>query len=432
MNKAYLLLLSLFILSCGNDQKVKSGKSSVFTDDKYQEVKDDSEGSNANAEKNNEPSLSEIPSDKSIYEVKQEELEAKIDELRNSREQQRLRVSGRILNGGGKTLTLDRLGVESGFEPLSTTVINDDGVFELNTTSNQEAIYQLRTQDKGNMVLFVGPGNYEVNADYNNLQEYTVSNSPESKKLLDFYLMIESYNTKIEKLDERKDKLTDYEALKSLLDSMPIYHEKIREDKTKDIKAFVNANRNSLLATIACDRIDFLRNTRFALDVFEEQYEKYPYSTYVKNMGKKLIRYKPTAIGEVAKELVMPDLNGKNHRLSDMKGKYVLLYFMIGYSTECQAYNKELIQIYNRFKPKGFEIYGVTLDMTESEWRNTISEQNINFLTVGDMLGEKSYAFKHYLAMELPMTYLIDPDGIIVDKFLTTEKLTQTLQEKLF
>lgn len=418
-----LCLLLLVATSCGPNGP-KSGKSDLAVGQNTGTPLADS-GATA-------PELLDTGSADARYEAVRERLKNKAEQLLLSREPKQVRINGTILGGVGMSITLNKLGGESNYEPLVTTIINEDNYFELSTNSNQEQIYSLST-DSGNIVLFLDNGNYDLKANINDLSKFQV-NAPMSYKVQELFLILETFNERYEKLSKRQDKYAKAKKawkVQRMLDSMPYYNNLIEQERAKALKNFIDNNRNSPLAAEAANRLDFLKHTNYVEALYDELVKKYPYSSYVKNLGMKLIRYLPMALGKNAPELVMPSADGTNYRLSSLKGKYVLVLLTVGYSPQCVAEANALTDIYNIYHNRGFEIYNVALDETEDDLKAWLASTQAPWIVVCDQLGTKSSVFDHYMAYEYPMSYLIDPDGKLVEKFMEAGELKAFLSANL-
>lgn len=417
-----LFLLLVFLASCGPD-KPKSGISkSIATPKEAAPIKKDDVKADS--------SLSEVDA---YYDKERKLVEAEADLARSVREEKTVRIFGRIRGAAGLSITLDRLGGEKRVTPLKTQVINEDGDFDLETTTNQPQIYNLRTE-RGNMLVVADGGNYEVTADINKLSEYQVSNAPESRKLREFYLILEEFNKRYDKIRKREEKYTEQKKawkVTRLLDSMPYYRGIIEGQKSDAIINFANQNKNSILAIIAIERLDYMKHTAYIVEMYEHLKELFPYSSYLKNVGRKLVRFRPLAIGQPAPEIVLPDFNGENQKLSSTLGKHVLVYFSSSYVTPTMDLAKEIMPVYYEFNNRGFDVYNVAIEESTDDWNNYLQTTEVPWTTVSDVLGQNSTVFDHYLAPEFPMTYLVDDKGIIIKKYLNAEELRAELRARL-
>ncbi len=129
-------------------------------------------------------------------------------------------------------------------------------------------------------------------------------------------------------------------------------------------------------------------------------------------------------IGNKAPEIKLPTPKGDTLALSSLKGKMVLIDFWGTWCAPCVAEQSELAKLYLKFKHssftngKGFEIYGVSLDLKKSNWENGIASQKINWIQVSDLKYWRSPVAKTYNIQELPFNLLIDGNGIILAKNL--------------
>jgi len=134
-------------------------------------------------------------------------------------------------------------------------------------------------------------------------------------------------------------------------------------------------------------------------------------------------------LGKDAPEIALPALDGKIVKLSANKGKYVLLDFWASWSAPCRTENINLLNIYNKYKDKGFEVFQVSLDHNKSLWERAIKEDELPWNNVCDFLSWESDVVKLYGVETIPANFLIDKEGAIVSKNLKGDVLERKLNE---
>ena len=127
-------------------------------------------------------------------------------------------------------------------------------------------------------------------------------------------------------------------------------------------------------------------------------------------------------IGDKAPEWLGTDENGKEIRLSDYKGRKVVLYFYPKDSTSgCTAQACSLRDNYSTLRKAGYEVIGVSVDSEQSH-RKFIEKNNLPFTLIADtekklveqfgVWGEKSMYGRKYMGT-FRTTFIIDEEGII-------------------
>lgn len=136
------------------------------------------------------------------------------------------------------------------------------------------------------------------------------------------------------------------------------------------------------------------------------------------------------SVGDKLTDIELPNLNGKLIKLSSLKNKYILLEFWAGWCGPCRLENPRLLTLYNKYKPKGFEIYGVSLDQKIEGWQSAVNEDKMSWITVSDLKGSNySEAASIYNVQGVPSNYLINKKGIIIAKNIMGEDLEIKLKE---
>lgn len=134
--------------------------------------------------------------------------------------------------------------------------------------------------------------------------------------------------------------------------------------------------------------------------------------------------------GASAPDFTLPDLNGKKVTLSTFKGKVVVLNFWSTWCTFCKEEMPSLNTLYLKLKDKGFVVLAVSIDPSEKPVRAFITEKRLNFNVLMDK--DKEVYFDSYAVMGLPTSFLIDRNGLIVDKFLgEVDWASPQIQEKI-
>lgn len=141
-------------------------------------------------------------------------------------------------------------------------------------------------------------------------------------------------------------------------------------------------------------------------------------------------------IGNKAPEIALKNLGDSVVKLSDLKGKIVLIDFWASWCGPCRMENPNVVKTYAAYKNKkfkggnGFEIYSVSLDQNKGRWKKAIAKDKLTWAShVSDLKGWGNAAAKTYRINSIPQTYLIDGDGIILQKNLRGRALENTLSK---
>lgn len=145
-----------------------------------------------------------------------------------------------------------------------------------------------------------------------------------------------------------------------------------------------------------------------------------------------------TAIGDQAPDIDMAGVDGKKIKLSSLRGKVVLIDFWASWCGPCRRENPNVVSAYDKYSKakfktaKGFEIYSVSLDQNAEAWKAAIEKDQLIWkFHVSDLKGWQNGAAAVYGVSSIPMSFLIDENGIIVAKNLRGLELHKELDKHI-
>lgn len=124
------------------------------------------------------------------------------------------------------------------------------------------------------------------------------------------------------------------------------------------------------------------------------------------------------------------DISGQTLKLSEFKGKIVLLDFWATWCPPCRVEIPNLLEIYRQFKNKNFVLISVSLDRDIPLAKQFVKEKEMNWLHVIDRESSSSIASLYEIEY-IPATFIIDGKGKIVARNLRGAELKNTIADLL-
>lgn len=325
-------------------------------------------------------------------------------------------ISGQIRDGANKSIGLYKISLKGQKSLVMSTQADVRGNFSMTSDKPlSEAIYQFMVGNQGVSFVLTGEDtDIQIKGNLNTLAQYDfeLSGSPEtSLQIIAFYNMINDKwpkNQIVSYMNENENTLMAIQTGMAFLMKSP-------EDYS-NVRKLVN-------------RVDAdLHSTPYA-EEFKEFVDFYDQKAgQASNSSQFTVN-----IGQPAPEIALPNPDGEIMKLSDLKGKVVLLDFWASWCGPCRRANPHVVSIYNKYKDDGFTVFSVSLDRNgqKQSWINAIEQDQLSWEShVSDLKYWQSEPAQRYGVTAIPATFLLDRDGVI-RKLNPRSNLEEAIKELL-
>ena len=149
---------------------------------------------------------------------------------------------------------------------------------------------------------------------------------------------------------------------------------------------------------------------------------------YITEMRDYVASERKLAAGKPAPDFVAQDLQGRPHRLSDYRGKYVFLEFSASWCGWCKKEVPYIRRAYEALSGKGIVFLTLMMDDQKELWQGEVEKLGISWQTLSDLKGIRaSEIAKAYNVSGIPASFVISPNGKIIHRDLRGEQVLDTL-----
>lgn len=339
-------------------------------------------------------------------------------------------ISGTIKGAEGQAIYLERL-VNNRWDRTDSTMIATDGTFNILPAKGMEMDYYRVALSESDFIYVIADSTETISVEGEAGKLYAeakVSGSDHTELLREFEASIEDNYKKEEELAKAFQTMaTDEEREQARTKVM-----ELRKERSDKAKQWLESNSATPAALMVVQKLDINADQaiiRKVLTDASKQCERFVYYKLLKQQVDRVALQKKNApqeeaeaqgagiiaVGKMAPEIAMPDPSGKVRKLSDLKGKVVLIDFWASWCGPCRRENPNVVAAYNKYNKKGFEVFSVSLDKEANAWKEAIKADGLIWKNhVSDLKFWNSKAAADYGVHSIPFPVLIDKEGKVV------------------
>jgi len=190
-------------------------------------------------------------------------------------------------------------------------------------------------------------------------------------------------------------------------------------------------NNKSLVSFYAISLVNPQGNEKAMVDYAANVDASLRQHSAVKNFVEKVTRLKAVQVGQIAPEFSIPSIDGKTIKLTDYRGKYVLLDFWASWCGPCREENPNVVKAYQTYRNRNFTVLGISLDKDKNAWAQAIKQDNLIWDQTGELSDFAGATVKLYQVEAIPSSFLLDPQGKIIARDLRGAELEAFLNKTL-
>lgn len=350
-------------------------------------------------------------------------------------------MSGTLSNAAGQKLYLERDGLLT-TTTLDSCTLNDNGSFSFKETRPPYPdFYRLRLKDLSIFFAIDSCEHISIDADAKSMERvYSVKGSPNSEKikaLRESLFNLEATITRLLKTRTDANKIQVTAQLDSAIEKHKQLARSIVLTNPLSTAAYYaifqrldgyflftpyNKDDRRYCAAVATAYNTFYPKSDRSISLYHYVMQAIVADQQTRNQAllNQMVQHAKSGIIDLS----LPDVNGNNHTLSGLKGKVVLLDYVIYQADNISDYIFSLRDLYSKYHAKGLEIYQVSLDKDDNLWRNAVV--NLPWICVQ---GNGSAALS-YNVTEVPTNFLIDRSGNLVKRNATDEDIRKVIDSK--
>jgi peroxiredoxin len=347
-------------------------------------------------------------------------------------------INGTITNQGSLQKVFLIQEDTAGIAVVDSTNLTTDGKFAFKHSTPYPNLFRIRAG--GSIFDLIAKNGDDISFTTNltdTAHTYQITGSEESEKIKEFNRVSNQYNdinthisnqylAGVQQIKRGPDSAKKVDSLVKLY--LPQLKKNFADFSVAVLK-FMNDNKTSLASFYAAGSLDSIRYETQLIAYADEIKNTFPGNPVVQRFIYSKMAAKPTSVGHAAPDFTVVGIDGKPIKLSDYKGKYVMLDFWASWCGPCRQENPNVVKQYAKFKPLGLNILGISLDVDKKQWQQAIDNDKLAWAQGSDLKNFEGPTERLYHIEQIPSNFIVDPKGIIVAKNVTGTDLEDFLNK---
>ena len=323
-----------------------------------------------------------------------------------------------------KRLTRDRLAID-------TLSLDESGELKFGLDVDKMEIFSIRNISKQSEIIFVANKGDEIKIEADSKDigaSFNLQGTTENESLstfIDYERSFQAFADSLNKIYLNLKRNNMHYAVEkefnSLYKARAIAHEKY-------VKVFIDEDPGRFINLLAVRSLDVKKFPEYYKKVKEGLEGQFPTSEHVIVFAKDVGNLVASEVGGMAPSFSLPSLKSDVVKLSDFKGKYVLLDFWATWCKPCIAEIPNLKAVREEFSKKDFEVVSICVDKADFKlnWEKIIEKHDANWPQLFDASGT---AARDYAIEFFPTIFLLNKEGEIIARNLRGHDIAKKLHE---
>ena len=308
----------------------------------------------------------------------------------------------------------------------------------LNTTSNKSISLSVNPQDlfllqakdqQLQTLLFLDATEVTVNYQNNTLE---VQGGEQNGYLNDYLEKTKYFQSQLRTIQREFEENASTQDTQQIMQIRQKYQD-IQNQNISYIRDFASTMNESILAVwflFDLQQQRLISSEEFTdwLDLKSKKVKQSGIAGKAFELSEKLTKSK---IGSTVENFKGPQPDGTEIELYDHLGKITLIDFWAAWCKPCRLENPNIVSVYQDYRVKGFTVVGVSLDTSKSRWTQAITDDQLDWTQISHLQRFRGPIARSFNITAIPSSFLVDENGVIIDKNLRGYQLRQKISELL-
>ena len=317
---------------------------------------------------------------------------------------------------------------------IDTTTI-ENGVFNFKGIQAEPKLhYIFMESNRGNIPFFLENGDIDIKFQKDSMNYAKLKGTPQNELFMDF---LDESRILSERAVSMQNDMRTAAQQRDTVTVNAIREEFIEfQDEAKNFNVdFAKNHPDAMISVLIIGNL--MMSKALPVDEIKSLYEglspEMKETKPAKELKERLDNMKSTEVGAVAPDFSAPTPNGGTLALSDVttKGKLTLVDFWAAWCRPCRMENPNIVSVYNKYKDKGFNIIGVSLDTRAEDWKGAIEADGLAWNHISNLKRFQDPIAELYNIDAIPAAFLLDENGVIVARNLRGPALEEKVAELL-